>query len=229
MSVSKKDFKAKINQVGENLYFSHCYFKIHEKMTEELNACLEEYPPFFYWSRMAHYEAGILRLTRAYDANSLGLLKMINILQSNYEFWGLTDVIDINQLEQDTNFVEPKKNILVDGLVKLRNTTICHTDNKLHPRKLNFDIEEIYEGKLICREGRITTEEIERLPSEEKEKRLFLASCKLSQAMEKEEREILGKQIPCFFQFYELIDKGIQICNRYMQKLEMSSIELELW
>ena len=61
MSVSREDFEVKITAVGENLYFSHFHLKIHEKMTEERNARLTEYPPFFEWSRMAHYETGVLK------------------------------------------------------------------------------------------------------------------------------------------------------------------------
>ncbi|MDJ0674452.1 MAG: hypothetical protein QNJ36_03455 [Calothrix sp. MO_167.B42] len=228
MSVSREDFEVKINEVGENLYLSHFHLKIHEKMTEELNARLEEYPPFFDWSRMAHYEVGILRLTRAYDKNSLGLLKIINILQSEYRFWGLPDILDAEQLEQDKNFVTSENNKLVDSLIQLRDKVISHTDNKLHPRKLSFDIKEIYGGELIYRSNRITTEEIENLPREEKEKRLNQASNNLFLAIEKDKTEILGKPVPSFYQLYELTNKGIEICNRYMQKIGILPIELKL-
>lgn len=228
MSVSREDFEVKINQVGENLYLSHFHLKIHEKMTEELNARLEEYPSFFAWSRMAHYEAGILRLTRAYDKNSLGLLKIINILQSEYRFWGLPDILNAEQLEQDKIFVTPEKNELVDGLMQLRDKVISHTDNRLHPKRLNFDIQEIYGGELIYRESRITTEEIEKLPREEKENRLNQVSANLFLAIEKDSTEILGKQVPSFYQLYEITNKGVEICNRYMQKIGIPPIELKL-
>lgn len=228
MSVYKEDFKVKINEVAENLYLSHFYLKNHEKMTEQLNACLKEYQPLFALSRMANYEAGILRLTRAYDKNSLGLLKIINILQSEYRFWGLPDILDDKQLKEDKKFVTPEENELVDGLMQLRDKVISHTDNKLHPRKLGFDIQKIYEGKLIYQNNRITTEEIENLPPSEKEKRLNQASNNLFLAIEKDKTEILGKAVPSFSQLYELTNKGNEICNRYMQKLEIPPIKLKL-
>ncbi|MDY6902776.1 MAG: hypothetical protein SWZ49_32600 [Cyanobacteriota bacterium] len=227
MSVSREDFEIKINQVGENLYFSHFHLKIHESMTKALNNHFEEYPPFFDWSRMAHYEAGILRLTRAYDKNSLGLLKIIKILQSEYRFWGLPDILDAEQLEQDKIFVTPE-NELIDGLIHLRDKVISHTDNKLYPKKLNIDIQNIYGGELIYRAGKITTEEIENLPKEEKERRLNRASNDFFLAVERNEGKILGKQVPSFHQFYELTHKGVEICNRYMQKLGIALIELKL-
>ena len=151
MSVSIEDFKVKINEVSGNLYLSHFHLKIHEKMTEQKNLRLneEEYPPFFEWSRMANYEAGILRLTKAYDDDneSLGLLKVINTIQSNYRFWcnsnpDLPRTLDVKELEQDRSFVTT--NQLVKGLNTLRNKVISHTDNRLHPKELNFVLDDVY-------------------------------------------------------------------------------------
>jgi len=228
MSVTKEDFEAKIIEVASNLYLSHFHLKIHEKMTEQLNDRLEEYPPFFKWSRMAHYETGILGLTRAYDKNSLGLLKIINIFQSEYRRWNLSDTLDIKQLEEDRNFVTPAKNNLVDGLMQLRDKVVSHTDNNLYPRKVNFNIQNIYGGELIYIENRITTEEIEKLPKEEKQKYLNQVSANLFEAIQKDNTEILGKQVPSFEQLYELTNKGVEICNRYMENIGVSPIELKL-
>jgi AbiU2 len=226
MSVSREDFEVKINEVGENLYLSHFHLKIHEKMTEELNAPLKEYPSFFGWSRMAHYEAGILRLTRTYDKNSLGLLKIINILDSNYKSWGFSYKLNDEQLEQDRDYVTSEKNKLVDSLMQVRDKVISHTDNRLHPRKLSFDIQTVYGGELICREKTITTEEIENLPREERQKRLTQVAFVLHQTIEKNNAKILDK--PTFEQLYELTSNGVKICNRYMQMIEILPIELKL-
>jgi hypothetical protein len=228
MSVTKKEFEAKINEVGGNLYLSHFHLKIHEKMTEELNARLGEYPAFFDWSRMAHYKTGVLGLTIAYDRNSLGLLKIIHILQSDYKDWNLDDTLDNEQLEQDKNFVSRDKNQLVENLIHLRDKVISHMDSKLHPKKLDLNLQNIYGGELILQRGIITTEEIEKLPESEKNQRLRQASFDTFEALDKEKNKILGKQIPSFEQFYELTTKGIEICNKYMPKVGLHPIELKL-
>ncbi|HBE34426.1 MAG TPA: hypothetical protein DDW76_03000 [Cyanobacteria bacterium UBA11369] len=229
MVVTREDFEVKINEVGENLYLSHFHLKIHEKMTDEKNARLNEYPRFFDWSRMAHYEAGVLRLTRAYDKDSLGLLKIINIIQSDYRFWSISEPLNNHQLEQDKKFVLPQENELVEGLLQVRDKVISHTDSRLFPKKINYDfLQEIYGGELILRQGRITTEEIENLPVEEKERVLNEVRAKGDLAIEEVDSKILGVKKPSFHELYQLTSKGIEICNRYMLKLGMPIIELKL-
>ncbi|MGA9380694.1 MAG: hypothetical protein WBV73_18170 [Phormidium sp.] len=228
MSVSREDFEVKITAVGENLYFSHFHLKIHEKMTEERNARLEEYPPFFEWSRMAHYETGVLRLTRAYDKNSLGLLKILSIIESNYKDWNCSEVLDNQILEQDKTFVMEDKNRLVKGLKQMRDKVISHTDSHLFPAELSFDLEQMYGGKLILRQERMSTEEIEKLPPKEKERILDEISTKVFRAALDEHSNILGVKIPSFCELYGLTSKGIEICNKYMMKLGMPPIELKL-
>ncbi|WP_414530257.1 hypothetical protein [Nodularia chucula] len=85
MATTKENFESKIIELGESLYLSHFHLKIHEWMGKERNKRLNEYPPFFALSRMAHYETGVLKLARAYDEDedSLGLLKILNIIQSD--------------------------------------------------------------------------------------------------------------------------------------------------
>jgi AbiU2 len=230
MAVTREDFEVKINEVVENLYLSHFHLKIHEKMTDEQNARLKEYPPFFAWSRMANYEAGVLRLTRAYDQDSLGLLKIINIIQSDYRFWNIPEPLNKHQLEQDQKFVSPQENELVKGLLQLRNKVISHTDSRLFPKRNNYNlIQEMYGGELIfLPQGRITTEEIEKLPTEEKERVLNEIGAKVDLAIEEDNSKILGVKTPSFNELYQLTSKGIEICNRYMLNLGIPIIELKL-
>jgi hypothetical protein len=229
MSVSKENFSTKIEHVGENLYLSHFHLKIHEKMTVMLNERRDEYPDFFGWSRMAHYETGVLRLTRAYDGDNLGLLKAVKIFQSNYRFWGLLGINEhpLNQeIEEDKVFLT--QDSLVKKLVHLRNKAIAHTDNQLYPKKPGFNVSEIFGGSLMYKKGRLTTQEIESLPENERDKFLMQKHIEIFQALDDDRNKILGQEIPSFDQLYDLTKKGVDICNKYMVKLGIPSIDLRL-
>lgn len=230
MTVPRENFEAKIEHVGENLYLAHFHLKIHEKMTVILNKKLDEYPEFFRWSRMAHYETGILRLTRAYDQGSLGLFKIINIFKSNYKYWALDNTINLKSLKQeienDINFVT--EDFLVKGLVHLRDKAIAHTDNQLYPSKPGFSISEIFGGSLVLKEGNLTTKQIEKLPIDKRSQLLTKKYFDLFQAIKYDETKILKQDTPAFPQLYELTTKGVDICNRYMLKLGIEQIDLQL-
>jgi hypothetical protein len=230
MSVSKEEFTAKIEHIGDNLYIAHFHLKIHEKMTIELNKRLSSYPDFYGWSRMAHYEAGVLRLTKAYDKDSLGLFKVINIFQSNHHSWISVNPADAKtlkkEMENDLDFLNSED--LIQKLVHLRNKVVAHTDKQLYPQKLSFNIFEIYEGDWIYKDGRLTTNEIEKLPPNERDEVLMQKSLELYQAVSDERAQVLGQEVPSFSQFYELTEKGVDICNRYMARLGIDPIELKL-
>jgi len=210
MSVSRKDFEVKINEVTENLWLSYSYLKICEKMFKDREeylpqiASLKEYPPQIasleeYSPRlliMALYEAGTLRLTRAYDQNkqNLGLLKIIGIVKSHYKIWDLQD-IDTNQLQEDKEFVTREKNELVDRLIQLRDKAISHTQSSLHCQISDSEIAEILKDGFT--------------------------------AMEKNYNEILGKPRPSLCELFKLTNNGVEICNRYRQKIGLTPIELK--
>ncbi len=230
MSVTQENFAAKIEHVGENLYLSHFHLKIHEKMTNMLNERRDEYPDFFGWSRMAHYETGVLRLTRAYDGDNLGLLKVVNIFQSNYSSWQLSGPINeqtLNQeIEKDRKFL--MQDPLAGKLIHLRNKAIAHTDNKLYPKKPGFNVSEIFGGSLMYKEGRITTQEIEKLPEDKRDEFLMQKHFEIFQALDNDRNQILDQEIPSFDQLYDLTKKGVDICNKYMVKLGTPSVDLRL-
>jgi hypothetical protein len=229
MSVSKEDFQAKIDHVGENLYRAHVHLTIHEKMTDTLNERRSHYPDFLSWSRMAHYETGVQRLTRAYDDDSLGISKVINIFQSNYRFWGLEidDTVEIlnKEIEIDKSFLE--SDLLIESLKHLRDKAIAHTDSRLYPRKLSFSLEDLSEGSLILRHGEITTEEIESLPAEERKRRIREIDQRLYNALQQENNTLLGRAIPDFSGLIQLSEKGIEVCNRYIARVGSDPIALE--
>jgi hypothetical protein len=229
---SKKNFEAKIEHIGENLRLAYVHLKIHEEMTKELTKRLDSYPKFFSLSRMAHYEVGILRLARAYDRNkhSLGLLKIVNMFQSQYDDWDLENIADATSLnreiEEDKNFLQYDS--LIQELQHLRDKLIAHTDNKVYPRKLSFSIEEIYGDKLILKENRLTTKEIENLPVDKRDQLLMQKNHELFQAMRDDETKVLNQKIPSFLELYKLTQQGVNICNRYMMKLGIDLINLQL-
>ncbi|MEA5579390.1 hypothetical protein [Anabaena sp. UHCC 0451] len=234
MTLTKEKFESKIIELGQSLYESHFHLKIHEWMTNEINKRLSEYPPFFYWSRMAHYETGVLRLARAYDEDedNLGLLKILNIIESNYRHWGCSENLDNKILKQDQEFVKAKNNPLVQKLKHLRDKTIAHTDHKQFPSTISNELEKVYKkygDKLIFQDGRLTTEEIEKKPLAEKALTLQQMSEEVFKVVfEAHENKVLGKDIPVFSDLYELTNQGVEICNRYMQKLSIPLIELKL-
>jgi hypothetical protein len=86
----------------------------------------------------------------------------------------------------------------------------------------------MYGSELILRQGRITTEEIEKLPTEEKERVLNEIGAKVDLAIEEGNSKILDVKTPSFNELYQLTGKGIEICNRYMLNLGIPIIELKL-
>jgi hypothetical protein len=229
-TLSQEDYRAKIEHVGDNIYIAHRHLEIHEKMTDMMNERRPEYPEFFRWSRMAHYDAGVLRLVRAYDHDSLGLLKVVRAFQSNYRFWDIesdNDRRDLNQeIEADKSFLQ--EDPLVMSLKHLRDKSIAHTANQLYPQRLSFSLEEIFEGEVIFRDYEITTEEIDRLPPNEKKMRLFEANQRLFEALRKENNMILGGKIPQFNELLSLSKKGLEICRKYMTAVGINSINTEV-
>ncbi|MBE9206458.1 hypothetical protein IQ244_08000 [Nostoc sp. LEGE 06077] len=233
MTTTREKFESKIIELGESLYQSHCHLKIHEWMTHESNKRLNEYPPFFHWSRMAHFEIGVLKLTRAYDqdGDSLGLLKILNILESDYRHWGCSETLNPQIIKQDKESVTEKNNNLVKKLKHLRDKTIAHTDHRQFPSRISDDIAKVYKeygDELIWQQGRLTTEEIEKQPPAKRDANLHQMSEEIFQVFDNHENRVLGQEIPIFSDFYQLTTKGIEICNRYMQKLSIPLIELKL-
>lgn len=236
MAVSKEDFIEKINHVSTNLYQSHFYLRIHEKMTQQLNKhqienSLSSLPEFFGWSRMAHYDAGILKLTLVYDATNgnLGIKKILNVFKSNYQFWNLSQRPDFKELESDKSLVGYNDE-LVKGLIQIRTKLSSHNDSRLVPRRLkDFPLEEIYGGKLIFQDEGITTEEIEKLPELEKKQREQKISLELHQKLQEESKKVIGVKVPSFENdgFYILTRRGTEICNRYRSLLDLPKIKLE--
>lgn len=236
MAVSKEDFIEKINHVSRNIYLSHFHLKIHEKMTQQLNKyqvedSLSSLPEFFGWSRMAHYDAGILKLTLVYDATgeNLGIKKILNIFKSNYQYWNLPQKPDFKQWADDLRLVS-REDELVKGLIQIRNKLSSHTDSRLIPMRSKKSLIEIYGGKLIERNGEITTEEIEKLPKIEKTRRKQEISVELHQTIREESKKVLDVKVPSFEDkgFYILTARGIEICNRYRLLLNLPEIELKL-
>jgi len=234
--VTKKQFEAKIIELGDSLYQSHLHLKIHEWMTNELNKHLNEYPHYFRESRHAHYETGVLRLTRAYDHDkkTLGLLKILNIIESDYKDWGCTETIDRKILEEDKKYVNKESNPLVKKLIHLRDKAIAHSEHKQFPSPMDDHIGEVYQNyaqkhglEWILKEGRLTIQEIEKKPNTEIKIISHETTMEVFQLMDDNENKILGGDIPIFSEFYELTTKGIEICNRYMKKLSIDTIELD--
>lgn len=232
MSVTEEEFKAKIIEVRDNLYCSHFHLKIHEKMTDEINARLGEYPPFIDWSRVANYKAGVLGLTIAYDKNSLGLLKIIDILQSNHSSWNLPNSLDYNKLAEDRNFVSPKTNPLVESLIHLRDKVISHTDSRLYPRmlspKLQAKLQAKYGEGLTLQKGEVSQYKPESPLANKSQQGSNQESFDIFEELDKEKTQILGKRVPSFEQFYVLTTKGIEICNKYSPVVGLLPIELAL-
>ncbi|MBD2515846.1 hypothetical protein H6G93_12630 [Nostoc sp. FACHB-973] len=233
MSITREKFESKIIKLGESLYESHFHLKIHEWMTNEINKRLKEYPPFFHWSRMAHYETGLSKLARAYDEDkdSLGLLKILNMIESNYRYWGVSESLDHQLLKQDKECVTEENNSLVKKLKHLRDKTVAHTEQKQFPSRISDDIAKVYEkygNELILYQGRLTTIEIEKLPPVERDAILRQRSQEVFQVFDDHENKILDEDIPLFSELYQLTSQGIEICNRYMQKLCIPPIELIL-
>ncbi|MBD2694150.1 hypothetical protein [Anabaena catenula] len=231
MTITRETFALKIQELGESLYLSHFHLKINEWMTHESNKRLQEYPPFFYLSRMAHYETGLLKLTRAYDddLDSLTLLKVLNMIGSNYRYWGCSETLDHKILEDDKKFV--REDNLVKKLKHLRDKTVAHTDHRQFPSRIGDDIAKVYKkygDDFYWQQGRITTEPIEQLPTVERNIILNQISQEVFEVVNHQENKILDKDIPAFSELYQLTTQGVIICNRYMQKLSMPPIELKL-
>lgn len=234
MTLAREKFESKIIELGESLYQSHFHIKIHEWMTHESNKRLSEYPPFFHWSRMAHYETGVLKLARAYDEDedSLGLLKVLNMIESNYRYWGCKESLDNQILKQDKKTVTEENNTLVKKLKHWRDKAIAHTDHKQFPSIPSIiDISKIcskYGNEFIWYQNRLTTEEIEKQPPTKRDAILHQMSEEIFQVVDEHGNKVLGKDIPIFSELYQLTSQGVEICNRYMQKLSIPLIELKL-
>ena len=229
-TLSLEDYRAKIKHVGETIYTAHHHLEIHEEMTDMWNERRPEYPKHFSWSRMAHYDAGVLYLTRVYDRNSLGLLKVIKLFRHHYASWSISN----NSVEEEVSrSIEADISYLSDdpcvkSLKHLRNKTIAHTDNQLYPYRPSFDLEEIFGENLVFRDSELTTEAIDSLPPEEKKLRLAEANQKLLQALTKENSTTLGEKVPQFHELHSLSAKGLEICCRYMTAVGTNSISIEM-
>ncbi|HYW21597.1 MAG TPA: hypothetical protein VE956_20300 [Nodularia sp. (in: cyanobacteria)] len=232
MTTTRENFESKIRELGDSLNLSQFHLKIHEWMGKERDKRLNEYPPFFALSRMAHYETGVLKLVRAYDQDkkTLGLVTILNIIQSDYRDWGCSEPLDNKVMEQDKNFVTVTKgsNSLVEKLIHLRDKTIAHTDHRQYPSTMGNDITKVYKkygDEFIWRSGRLTTEDIEKKPTAERDAILNQISEEIFQVFDQHQNKVLGKDVPTFNELYQLTNQGIEICNRYMQKLSIPLIE----
>ncbi|MHC5832604.1 MAG: hypothetical protein ACYT04_95660, partial [Nostoc sp.] len=85
-----------------------------------------------------------------------------------------------------------------------------------------------YGDEFVWQQGRLTTEQIEKLPTVERDAILNQRSEELIKVFDDHDNKILGKDIPLFTDFYQLTTQGVEICNRYMQKLSIPPIELKL-
>ena len=191
MSVSKEDFTVKIQYVGQSLYEAHIYLRIHEEMTELSNQRPPEYIKYSSWSRMANYEAGLLRLIRAYDNDrmSLSVLKVISIFESNHRFWTLTSSSNLSvEILRDKAFLE--EDDTVKALKHLRDKSVAHTDSRLHPRRSGFSLNDIYGGEVLFKDNNMTTAELESLSPEKKKARMVEINRKLFQALTKDFRVV---------------------------------------
>ncbi|ODG98988.1 hypothetical protein A4S05_06530 [Nostoc sp. KVJ20] len=236
MNCSRADFESKVIALGNILEQSSSHLKLSKWIRYTYtNKSLEDYPSFYHLSYIANYEIGLLKLSTVYDEDEdcLSLLKCLKIFDSHYKKWGLTNV-DRSILEQDKNDISSKNNPLINRLKHLRDKTLAHTDNKLYPspliKDLNYVCENLTEGgdKLIWVEDRITTKRIEELPTLEKEIRLKQISMKINEAWDKDDSKLLGKDILKLNEIDHLIEKAVNICNRYRKILSIYPIELKL-
>ena len=114
-------------------------------------------------------------------------------------------------------------------LIHLRDKAIAHSEHKQFPSPMGDYIGKVYQNygsEWIFKEGRLTTEEIEEKPTAEKKIILHEMTMAVFQVIDDNENKILGGDIPIFSEFYELTTKGIEICNRYMKKLSIDTIDI---
>lgn len=216
MTLLIEEFTKRIDAVGDNLVFAHFHVQLCKKLSSPENREKLSRSPFWELTRDAHNQVGILRLCRAYeqDKNSVGLLKLLYDIQSNFHNWN--DKVKLNdkqkqQLNLDLKAVNANECKIVHKLITVRDKVIAHTDKS----KLHFKIKAIdqYEGQTITPEQ---YDELRRLINEE-----ILYDID-------ENGYITGSKIFTWIDVQQLINRGIEICNRYRLLLDLPIETLDL-
>jgi len=193
MTVSKPHFIDMMNVVVENLVFAHYHSQLARKLdTQDFLKIFSLAPCFWRLTLLAHNHTGVLRLCRAYDQDktcSISLSKIINVIKSNYHNWNCSRVLEQEQLSLDSEEVS-QSNALVKKLVKLRDQVVTHSDKKealMYLKCLNkYEDQEIDQAEL----RRVSVSVFEELEKSRQEK-------------------------PSWDEVQLLINRGIEICNRY--------------
>lgn len=221
MTLLIEEFTKRIDAVGDNLVFAHFHVQLCKKLSSSENReKLSSSLMFWELTRDAHNQVGILRLCRAYEQkkDSIGLLKLLNDIKSNFHKWN--DKIQLNnkqkqQLELDLKAVDAKECRIVRKLITQRNQVIAHTDKS----KLHFKIKAIdqYEGQTITSEQQY--DELRRLINEE-----ILYDID-------ENGYIIGSKTLTWSDVQQLIERGIEICNRYrlLLNLPLETLDLNIY
>lgn len=216
MTLLIEEFTKRIDAVGDNLVFAHFHVQLCQKLSSPENReKLSSSPMFWELTRDAHNQVGILRLCRAYEQkhDNIGLLKLLNDIRSNFHNWN--DKVQLNdkqnqQLDLDLKAVDAKQCRIVRKLITLRNQDIAHTDKG----KLHFKIKAIdqFEGQTL------TSEQFSKLTGIVAQEILYDVD---------ENGYTIGLKQLTWIDVQQLIDRGIEICNRYRLLLNLPLVTLD--
>lgn len=221
MTLLIEEFTKRIDAVGDNLVFAHFHVQLCQKLSSPENReKLSSSPMFWGLTRDAHNQVGILRLCRAYEQqtkrrkHSIGLLKLLHDIQSNFHNWN--DKVQLNekqkqQLKLDLKTVDANECRIVHKLITLRDKVIAHTD-KIKLRNKIKAIDQ-FEGRTL------TSEEFSKLTGMVAQEILYDVD---------ENGYTIGLKQLTWSDVQQLIERGIEICNRYRLLLHLPPETLDL-
>lgn len=236
MCTSENSACFKLNDICSQLIDAHLFLNFHEKIFQKIIANRLNNLLFWENCQSAYYQNAVLKLSTVYDADikgkkNLGIYKMLDIIASNYNRnWKKTHQLDLNQLNRDKDLVCENKEPLVERLMNYRNKLLAHTDVRLIAGTIDQEKAiKIFGSPLVWKDEKLTTEEIEKSSSEEKPLKQSQFDVTFMQKVKKYNNLIINQnldvEIPSLDELYTLIDRAIEICNRYRLLLNLKEID----
>ena len=188
-----------LNDVYKNLIEAKYYINVSKKlMTEKYKNPQKLYNADYFWSMtiIAFRKLGILLLATVYDndKNSISLNKLLNIISSINGKKLLSHFSDLDQkeLDRDKEYLDKNENELLQKLFNQRDKALAH-----HDKDELFKLETILNIKRRNETNKSIMDTLDSSLEKPSEK-----TQKLMQRLNTQESN-------------QLIDKGIEICNKY--------------
>lgn len=241
MTRTVKEFETMMDEVADNLKIAHFHIKLYRQLIRELNlsenlAKYNDSPIFWNATLYAHYNVGILSLTKVYDSHkdSISITKIINVIKSCHSCWDGTSLTDkqIKKLDEDISHITPtntEKELTTEPNRVLTTSKINEETGELIPALSPVDKLINIRNRKLSHSGKQSVLIYNKTLASEKQKRQdlergisndfdFAASISYEFFKESMETTISLDEV------IQLINEGIEIINRYRAIFNMPEI-----